>query len=162
LSSFSQKKFLISGEAEEEPATTWWIPITYTTKNNTNFDDTAPKVWLRNIIEDDVELTLADDEWVILNIQETGMKLETNSMTVCVLSCTEPPFHLHYIKMDMNAMIIDATTPPSTFSFPYQHHHQYIYMPPTQISKVGTNCRQLVKTPESLYSNKSSILYSFC
>lgn len=68
----SQKKFLISGEAEEEPATTWWVPITYTTKNRINFDDTAPKVWLRNIAEDDIELTLADDEWVILNIQETA------------------------------------------------------------------------------------------
>jgi hypothetical protein len=87
LNLFSQKKFLISGELLEEPATTWWVPITYTTKKNTNFEDTAPKVWLRNIQEDDIELTLADDEWVILNIQETGMKIKTNSMTACVLSC---------------------------------------------------------------------------
>jgi aminopeptidase N len=75
LSLFSQKKFLISGEAEEESATTWWVPITYTTKNNINFENTTAKVWLRNVTEDDIELTLAEDEWVILNIQETGMKL---------------------------------------------------------------------------------------
>lgn len=68
----SQKKFLISGETEEEPATTWWVPITYTTNNSIDFENTAPKVWLRNISEDDIELTLADNEWVILNIQETA------------------------------------------------------------------------------------------
>lgn len=93
------------------------MPITYTTNNSINFEDTAPKVWLRNIPEVDIELTLADDEWVILNIQETGTKLKTNSMTVCVCFHV-PPIHLHYIlyyilyiKVDVDAMIIDTTTP---------------------------------------------------
>jgi hypothetical protein len=96
LNLFSQKKFLTSGEAEEEPATTWWVPITYTKKNSINFNETAPKVWLKNIPEDDIEIPLAEDEWVILNIQETGTKLKTNSMTLCAfVYCT--PILLKYM-----------------------------------------------------------------
>jgi hypothetical protein len=59
------------------------VPITYTTGNNIDFLDTAPKVWLKNVKEVDIEFALAEDEWVILNVQETGMT---------VFSCTAPSF----------------------------------------------------------------------
>jgi hypothetical protein len=141
---FSQQKFINNGQKEEEPGTTWWVPITYTTSNTINFGDTAPKVWLKNVKEADIEFALADNEWVILNLQQTGM-------TVCVL-CTAPPFHSSFIKVDVNAIRYIMMPPLQHFHFLTNTN---INMQPTHVSKVRTNCRQSVSNPGSLYSNKS-------
>lgn len=75
-------------------------------------------MWLKNVKEADIEFPIATDEWVILNVQETGM-------TAIVFSCTALQLHLNFIKVEVNTKMIDATA--STFSFP--HEHQYKYAP---------------------------------
>lgn len=51
----------------------WWIPITYTTESQLNFNTTQPSQWMKA----EKSITLSNlnwniSEWVILNIQETG------------------------------------------------------------------------------------------
>lgn len=52
----------------------WWIPITYTSEKKLNFNKTQPSHWMRAekslIISD---LDASSSEWVIFNIQETGI-----------------------------------------------------------------------------------------
>ncbi|KRT78825.1 Peptidase, partial [Oryctes borbonicus] len=52
----------------------WWIPLTYTTASEAAFDDIKVKRWFP--AEDD-EITIKDlpsaDEWVIFNLQATGL-----------------------------------------------------------------------------------------
>jgi hypothetical protein len=80
----SQERFLLSEESEQEPKTTWWVPITYTKKSNIDFDTTVPKVWLENESETHIPETLASDEWFVLNIQETGTDLKVYTLCLCV------------------------------------------------------------------------------
>ncbi|KAJ9591526.1 hypothetical protein L9F63_001880 [Diploptera punctata] len=52
----------------------WWIPVTYTTQSRPNFYSTKPKIWMT---PHDYEKQLAglpgEEEWVLLNIQATGL-----------------------------------------------------------------------------------------
>lgn len=85
-----QDRFLLRRKAENSSLTTaqtstttsapgtmglglWWIPITYTSLENPDFDNTQPSFWMKAT----PELTLppvsaGPDQWVIFNIQETG------------------------------------------------------------------------------------------
>lgn len=51
----------------------WWVPLTYTTRTEKNFKDTRPINWMKR----EKEMKIYDDhvheeDWLILNIQETG------------------------------------------------------------------------------------------
>lgn len=51
----------------------WWIPITYTTESQLDFNTTQPSQWMK--AEKSITLTNLNwnsSEWVIFNIQETG------------------------------------------------------------------------------------------
>ncbi|XP_024080397.1 aminopeptidase Ey-like [Cimex lectularius] len=51
----------------------WWIPVTYTTSKERNFENVHLKEWLRPTNEaQPVTPILADDEWIILNLQKIG------------------------------------------------------------------------------------------
>lgn len=51
-----------------------WIPVTYTTETDLNFNDTAPRIWLHPPRNERFIYTMnyREDGWVILNIQQTG------------------------------------------------------------------------------------------
>ncbi|XP_047472757.1 aminopeptidase N-like isoform X1 [Penaeus chinensis] len=51
----------------------WWVPLTYTCRNRTNFNRTQAMVWMK-ASEDSITITSlpSNDEWVIFNLQETG------------------------------------------------------------------------------------------
>lgn len=51
----------------------WWIPLSFTTSNEANFENTKPKDWIRGTekITKDFE-NITDDDWIIVNIQGTG------------------------------------------------------------------------------------------
>ncbi|XP_063230524.1 aminopeptidase N-like [Bacillus rossius redtenbacheri] len=53
---------------------TWWVPLTYATKSHPDFNSTSPVDWLtRNDSEKLLEgLTVADGDWVIFNVHQTG------------------------------------------------------------------------------------------
>lgn len=51
----------------------WWVPITYTTQDNVDFNSTHPKAWIKGT-EDQIPLTSLPDSntWIMLNLQATG------------------------------------------------------------------------------------------
>ncbi|XP_020287873.1 aminopeptidase N isoform X2 [Pseudomyrmex gracilis] len=51
----------------------WWIPITYTSEKQLNFNNTRPMKWMkaeRSITLNDLDVN--SSQWVIFNVQETG------------------------------------------------------------------------------------------
>ncbi|KAG4068421.1 hypothetical protein HA402_007941 [Bradysia odoriphaga] len=76
---FHQKKFEYADEvgkkkhSEKHSDSLWWIPITYTTSNVLNFNETRPSSWIRKtkeLVLPDVEINNLD--WIIVNVQQTG------------------------------------------------------------------------------------------
>ncbi|XP_055847662.1 aminopeptidase N [Episyrphus balteatus] len=69
-----QKKFVYVNESTSEEANSlWWIPITYTTSKELNFENTRPITWVpktRDFAINSKNLSTAD--WYIFNIQQTG------------------------------------------------------------------------------------------
>lgn len=71
-----QDRFLLRSRAtdtksEEKPL--WWVPITYTSQNELEFDKTRPSRWMaaeRSITLNN--LKALPTEWMIFNVQETG------------------------------------------------------------------------------------------
>lgn len=67
-------------KAQKELAKKWYVPISYTTSDELNFDETSPKIW----IEPTNELIKIDDvlsenvTYLLLNVKETGRYLENN------------------------------------------------------------------------------------
>ncbi|XP_063230213.1 aminopeptidase N-like [Bacillus rossius redtenbacheri] len=78
----SQKRFILFDSEEEangsdaasgQPPPLWWIPVTFTTLEQPDFEDTRPSLWLG--AEPSValpQLPASEDQWVVFNIQETG------------------------------------------------------------------------------------------
>nr|CAD7394984.1 unnamed protein product [Timema cristinae] len=81
----SQERFLLcasepkttslskAGAKPTTPDPLWWIPITYTTMEQPDFETTKPSSWLG--AESSINLTglpAGDQHWVIFNIKETG------------------------------------------------------------------------------------------
>ncbi|XP_065076994.1 aminopeptidase N-like [Ochlerotatus camptorhynchus] len=75
---FAQERFIFiepnkntSKKSEEGPL--WWIPITFTTLGESNFNNTKPNIWMR--AEDKLDLQdmdIPNHDWMIVNIQQTG------------------------------------------------------------------------------------------
>ena len=66
-----QDRFLLRNQKSMATNTTWWIPITWTTEKNPNFNSTQPKYWLGGK-NGKLEINSGTDQWVIFNIQEAG------------------------------------------------------------------------------------------
>ncbi|KAL4706801.1 hypothetical protein ACJJTC_018182 [Scirpophaga incertulas] len=71
---FEQERFvLMIDPSQKEPSPLWWIPVSYTTAVEKDFHSTRPKLWLRGEKVIEVKnISVADDEWFIANIQQTG------------------------------------------------------------------------------------------
>lgn len=71
----TQERFLLvkSANSSDTHDYRWWVPLTYTTQDNPNFNNTKAMVWMK---ESDKEVTVPSlpgkDQWVIFNVQETG------------------------------------------------------------------------------------------
>lgn len=51
----------------------WWIPITYTTQDVADFDNTKPDFWMRNNDSQiTMDLKLSSADWFIINLHQTG------------------------------------------------------------------------------------------
>lgn len=51
----------------------WWIPLSYTTTNEGDFDNTKAKDWIRGTEKFTKDFdNITDDEWLIVNILGTG------------------------------------------------------------------------------------------
>ena len=51
---------------------TWWIPITYTTQTELNFNDTVPRHWLTPNVQQIIISNITQFDWIIFNLQQTG------------------------------------------------------------------------------------------
>lgn len=62
-----------SSAPRAEVSNLWWVPITYTSLENPDFNSTQPSFWLKATPTFTLPpLSAAADHWVIFNIQETG------------------------------------------------------------------------------------------
>jgi len=91
-------------------ASYWWIPITYTTMMDLNFNRTRPSHWLRG--EKTLEINNIDVSnlhWIIMNIQQTGYYRvnydETNWNLIITYLNNERQYHK--ISPANRAQIID-------------------------------------------------------
>ena len=71
---FSQSRFFYSDLASEN---LWWVPISYTTQSNPDFDSIGAHFWIEGvnnvvIANETAPTQWADNDWVIVNIRETG------------------------------------------------------------------------------------------
>ncbi|XP_058813856.1 aminopeptidase N [Topomyia yanbarensis] len=75
---FSQERFIFiepssnsSDKSYDKPL--WWIPITYTTLGESNFNNTRPYVWMKaeeKLLLQDTDIP--NHDWIVVNIQQTG------------------------------------------------------------------------------------------
>ncbi|XP_069189951.1 aminopeptidase N [Procambarus clarkii] len=71
----TQERFLLvkSANSSDTHDYKWWVPLTYTSQDDPNFNNTQAMVWMK---DSDPEITISSlpgkDQWVIFNIQETG------------------------------------------------------------------------------------------
>lgn len=73
---FKQERFFLvehskKNATKENPL--WWIPLTYTTNREMDFNNTRPVQWMRGQKEIGIfNVDIAPNHWMIVNIQETG------------------------------------------------------------------------------------------
>lgn len=70
---FKERFVLINETSELHNSSVWWIPISYTTAIEKDFESTRPKIWLRgerSIVVHNI--TISENDWLIGNIQQTG------------------------------------------------------------------------------------------
>jgi hypothetical protein len=54
----------------------WWVPITYTSQPELDFDSTRPRLWLDPALkETSVAGMPRPDQWVLFNVQAAGDKM---------------------------------------------------------------------------------------
>ncbi|KAK7788600.1 hypothetical protein R5R35_008941 [Gryllus longicercus] len=71
----SQQIFLLNGEIEimkNYIMPTWWVPLTFTTQDNPDFNTTRPRFWLENTPSVDIEGLPDENSWILFNLQQTG------------------------------------------------------------------------------------------
>uniref|UniRef100_A0A034V8K5 Aminopeptidase N n=2 Tax=Bactrocera dorsalis TaxID=27457 RepID=A0A034V8K5_BACDO len=73
-----QQRFVFSnqtddGDSANDETPLWWIPITYTTSKELNFENTRPMTWVPRTETYEIDdRNLSTAEWFIFNIQQTG------------------------------------------------------------------------------------------
>ncbi|KAG7175474.1 Aminopeptidase N-like 9, partial [Homarus americanus] len=74
----TQERFLLiprenTTARQQEAPYRWWVPLSYTSANNSDFSNTIPSEWMKDSEEHKALTSLpASDQWVIFNLQETG------------------------------------------------------------------------------------------
>lgn len=69
---FRQKRFTYT-KTDQEEASLWWIPLSYTTEKQLEFNSTQPIQWMRKTPSLTIEMDdLDNEEWILVNVQQTG------------------------------------------------------------------------------------------
>ena len=56
----------------ETNGTKWWVPVTYVTSKNMSFNNTYPSQWLAPNEEKLVIPVSDEEEWILVNVKQTG------------------------------------------------------------------------------------------
>ncbi|XP_022215617.2 aminopeptidase N [Drosophila obscura] len=68
-----QVRFVYTNTTKEDEGLLWWIPVTFTTASELNFDNTRPTTWIpRTKLYELENRNLSTAKWFIFNIQQTG------------------------------------------------------------------------------------------
>lgn len=67
----TQQRFLLRNLNKTSTNVTWWVPLTWVTQTEPNFNNTLAKVWL-STEKDAIDLKIDPKEWVIFNVQSSG------------------------------------------------------------------------------------------
>ncbi|XP_063230541.1 uncharacterized protein LOC134535398 [Bacillus rossius redtenbacheri] len=70
----SQERFLLQpGNGSDAGNSSWWVPLTYTSGSELDFQSTAPRAWLPAGGDSiSLALSVAPSDWLLLNVQQTG------------------------------------------------------------------------------------------
>ena len=72
---YLQERFLLvkNSSSEDTHDYKWWIPISFTSEDSPNFENTKSEIWMSSDeAEKQIENLPDDDKWVIFNVQEAG------------------------------------------------------------------------------------------
>lgn len=93
----------------------WWVPLSYTTEQELDFNTTEPKTWLecdsnnQPIHKQIIDLP-EDDEWVIFNIQMAGLykiRYDEHNWNLLIKQLSGPEFD-KIATLNRAALINDA------------------------------------------------------
>ncbi|XP_026836420.1 aminopeptidase Ey [Drosophila erecta] len=70
----SQERYIRNTDINRSAYGCWWVPVSYTTQVEKDFNNTAPKAWMEcsqtgESVPTTIDLLPGPEEWVILNIQ---------------------------------------------------------------------------------------------
>ncbi|CRK96557.1 CLUMA_CG010037, isoform A [Clunio marinus] len=87
----------------------WWVPITYTTKTDLEFDNTKPSHWMKAEKNITIENIAQSSDWLLLNIQVTGFYRVNYDIInwKLIINHLNNPRRYHEISQSNRAQLID-------------------------------------------------------
>lgn len=67
----TQERFLLRNLNETSTDITWFVPLTFTTQTDPDFDNTIPKYWM-SAKRTTANYEINPKDWIIFNIQSSG------------------------------------------------------------------------------------------
>ena len=125
----------------------WKIPINYATQNNPNFNVTHPEIWL-NEKANEFPLVLKNDEWLIVNKNQTGGFFDFHSAH----SVWKHHFFCFHYYMHMNLCLITGyyrvNYEPSNWKLlaNYLRTENYTKIPPVNRAQLLDDAFNLVQS----------------
>lgn len=112
--SFRQERFFLveqsKKKASRDSQPLWWIPLTYTTNREMDFNNTRPIQWMRGQREIGLfNVDIIPHHWMIVNIQETGyyrVNYDVKNWGM-IISHLRNPAKYHEIGASNRAQLID-------------------------------------------------------
>ncbi|XP_039290198.1 aminopeptidase N isoform X3 [Nilaparvata lugens] len=68
--SVTQERYFVLNEFTSEDK--WWVPVSYTTQSEMDFNNTQPKIWLEPSKPTKKITNIDPDDWLLINLKHTG------------------------------------------------------------------------------------------
>lgn len=176
LAKVTQIRYLLDTSASRDAeCSCWWVPLSFTTQSEVEFDVTAPKNWLQcNEMNEPVTQTLKDmpepNEWIIFNVQMSGLykvKYDERNWNMLIDTLTSDNYRKVHV-INRAHLIDDALTLAWTGDQDYDiamrlieylvREHEYIPWKAALDNLRDVN-RILRQTPEYEYFKVSELWY---
>lgn len=109
-----QRRFILletnSSETEsDEKDPLWWVPISFTTKREANFNDTRPALWMKAERTKEIVEDIDSNDWLMVNLQVTGYYRVNYDITnwKLIIKHLNDPQRYHEIAQSNRAQLID-------------------------------------------------------
>lgn len=112
---FEQRRFILmeantsDTESVEKEEPLWWVPITYTTKRESNFTNTSPAHWMKAERSIAIDKEIESSDWLMVNLQVTGYYRVNYDITnwKLIIKHLNDPRRYHEIAQSNRAQLID-------------------------------------------------------